>query len=453
MTMTTTPSKNTAAAAAAATTYFRFSLSELPDEHFSEDVPVEEWLGTSTDTAGSKSKAPTPTTPTWLTTTSSKDGFEPGELQNHGNIPTPIPTDVEIERMFGIALYMIGNVAPFALPLLALLAFVVKIRYVETVFYGLVLYIVSLFVVEYFYFVPKFNKYFHSVNANASKTYKNKTTDKVDNDNEKTTKGDDNIRRAQYLWTERHTTQYLSMSYVWPSTLKLDTKPKQQNAIFCVIPHGLAPYGIVGYPVWSKLWNSLTCRWTCAPVILTLPLIGTFMKKIGYIPAKSKNILKVLEKGENNVGIILDGIEGMFKNTNPESQKEVGCILSRKGIIKIALKSGTPIIPVYGFGHTNMYTVWVDPFGILQFLSLKLGVSITPFFGRWGWPLGPPHRQVVTMCLGTPIVCPKVDEPSQSQIDEYHQKLLDGFQRTFNDHKVGFYGKTKGIDKELVFVK
>ena len=177
------------------------------------------------------------------------------------------------------------------------------------------------------------------------------------------------------------------------------------------------------------------------------------MSKIGYIPAKSKSIVKVLETGTNNVGIVLDGIDGMFKNLDPNSNEEIGTVLTRKGIIKIALKAGTPIIPVYGFGHISMYTVWVDPFGILQSLSSVLGVSLTPFFGRWGWPLGPPHRQVVTMCLGSPIIVPKVDEPQQHQIDEYHQKLLDGFQQTFDEHKIGFYGKAKGADKKLVFAK
>ena len=180
------------------------------------------------------------------------------------------------------------------------------------------------------------------------------------------------------------------------------------------------------------------------------------MKQIGYIAAKSKHILKVLQKDGHNVGIVLDGIDGMFHNNNTSSShgknREVGCIRSRKGIIKIALKAGTPIIPVYGFGHTSMYTVLVDPFGILQYLSTKIGVSITPFFGRWGWPLGPPHRQVVTMCLGSPIVCPHTEEPSQSQIDEYHQQLMDGFQQTFNQHKVGFHGTAEGKDKELIFV-
>jgi hypothetical protein len=96
----------------------------------------------------------------------------------------------------------------------------------------------------------------------------------------------------------------------------------------------------------------------CAPVLFTLPIIGNYMKSIGYIPAKSSNILNSLIKKDNNVGIILDGINGMFYNShgnsgsngsngssNNNDNNEVGAILKRKGIIKIAIKANVPIIP------------------------------------------------------------------------------------------------------------
>ena len=55
-----------------------------------------------------------------------------------------------------------------------------------------------------------------------------------------------------------------------------------------------------------------------------------------------------------------------------------------KGICKISLQTGCPIVPVYGFGHTTLWTVIADPFGILEKLSVYLNVSICPFYGRFG---------------------------------------------------------------------
>ena len=59
------------------------------------------------------------------------------------------------------------------------------------------------------------------------------------------------------------------------------------------------------------------------------------------------------------------------------------------GIVKIALRAGAPLVPVYGFGHTKLWTAIVDPFGLLERISLALDVSLVPFVGRWGWPIGP----------------------------------------------------------------
>lgn len=65
------------------------------------------------------------------------------------------------------------------------------------------------------------------------------------------------------------------------------------------------------------------------------------MKKIGYIPAKANMIVQTLTKKEENVGIILDGISGMFQGSNEER----AYIQQRKGIVKIALRAGAPLVP------------------------------------------------------------------------------------------------------------
>jgi 1-acyl-sn-glycerol-3-phosphate acyltransferase len=244
----------------------------------------------------------------------------------------------------------------------------------------------------------------------------------------------DDIRRNQYLYTERNTTKYLSMTYVWPEALH---RPRMQDKamIFCVVPHGVAPIGITAYPLWSKLWNDRLCRWTAAPIVLKLPLVGYFVRKVGYIPAKAASIVEALTKREENVGIILDGIAGMFHQS---AKEERAYLKKRKGIVKIALKAGAPIVPVYGFGHTSMWTVVVDPFGICEAISNVTGAAVTPFFGRFGWFLGPPVRASVTVCLGEPVHCPKIDDPTQQQIDEYHAKLLAAYRDLFETHKEAY---------------
>jgi 1-acyl-sn-glycerol-3-phosphate acyltransferase len=277
-----------------------------------------------------------------------------------------------------------------------------------------------LFSLEHYYFAPIFLKRY-----------------------ERTSTLTDDTKDNQYLFTERNTSKYMNTTIVWPKSLH-ESKYKEKPVLFCLVPHGIAPLGATAYPMWSKVWSSRLCHWTCAPVILQLPYVGYFMDKIGYIPAKAKPMLETLQKKEESVGVFLDGIDGMFQS--PKEERAV--LKKRKGVVKIALRAGVPIIPVYAFGHTAAYTVWVDPFGILKTISLILQTSLTPFFGRYGWFLGPPKRVPITICLGEPIECPLTAEPSQELINKYHAKMLQGFQATFDKHKKA-YGWEK---KELKIV-
>jgi Diacylglycerol acyltransferase len=382
-------------------TFFKFDYAKLPDDLFQADVPAEKWLDR-------------------CETTCEKSGFPANSL----NKIHPVEWDVELERIVGITLYMLMNVLPFMILPMLLVYFGVATPWAQYGVLALIGYTASLAMVEQFIFAPLFRR-------------KYRQSDYFQAD-------DEDYRKNQYVFTERNTCKYLSASYVWPKSLHppaLDKTP----ALFCVVPHGVAPFGITAYPVWSKLWNARLCHWTTAPVVLKIPVVGYLLRKIGYIPAKAPQILDTLTNKQGNVGVILDGIAGMFQVSN---DKELAYLKARKGIVKIALKAGVPIIPVYAFGHTAAYTVLVDPFGIMEKLSNDLQTSLTPFLGRWGWLLGPPRRIPITVCLGDPVQCPKMENPTQQQIDEYHAKLLDGFQTVFDQHKEAYGWK----DKTLEFV-
>ena len=175
--------------------YFKLDLAKLPDSLFDKSVPVTKWLEHTTDSTGDK------------------DGkFEANSL----NKVTPIPLEVEIERMVGIALYMVGNILPFTLPGLTIVAFFSDIGLICLKVF--LLYFIVLFVVNNYYFRPKFVKKYQR------KNYLSET----------------DIRDNQYLYTERNNQKYLSLNFVWPETIQrpaLDDKP----VIFCAIPHGAAP--------------------------------------------------------------------------------------------------------------------------------------------------------------------------------------------------------------------
>lgn len=321
--------------------------------------------------------------------TAGKDGFAAGSFRTIA----PIRFGELLERLIIFPVYMFMNAAPFLLPPLVWAAFGVR---------GCLYFALGLFGVHGLLLA-----------LNPMGT----------------------LKTAPFIFTERHIQKYNSIKWLWPKALQPPSTPGPK--LFLTIPHGLAPVGITVYPAWSRVFGDNFNRPTAAPAVLKLPIISYFLLRIGYIDASSGPIKKALGKKEN-VSVILDGIAGMFQN-DPAVEK--GCVVERKGIVKIALTTGTPMVPVYGFGHSRLWRILVDPFGLLEKISLKLGMSVTPFCGRpFGLlPFGPPFREPVLLAFGDPIVVPKIEDPSKAQIDEYHKKLMEGFLKVFDKHK-GAYG-------------
>eukprot|EP00577_Skeletonema_sp_RCC1716_P032004 CAMPEP_0113399042 /NCGR_PEP_ID=MMETSP0013_2-20120614/15312_1 /TAXON_ID=2843 ORGANISM="Skeletonema costatum, Strain 1716" /NCGR_SAMPLE_ID=MMETSP0013_2 /ASSEMBLY_ACC=CAM_ASM_000158 /LENGTH=75 /DNA_ID=CAMNT_0000283885 /DNA_START=35 /DNA_END=259 /DNA_ORIENTATION=+ /assembly_acc=CAM_ASM_000158 len=73
------------------TNYYKLNLASLPDDLYNKETDVKEWLA--------------------LTTTS-KGSFPPDSL----NRVLRMDSSVELERIIGISLWMVGNVLPFVLP-------------------------------------------------------------------------------------------------------------------------------------------------------------------------------------------------------------------------------------------------------------------------------------------------------------------------------------------------
>lgn len=242
----------------------------------------------------------------------------------------------------------------------------------------------------------------------------------------------DRSKDSRYGIHHKNQHKYLHLKYVWPVELHPSAK-REGPLIFCIVPHGVIPLGI-DYAIFDKL-GAGRCNWVAAPVLFKLPFFRSYLERVGAMPANAANIRAALARNEN-VAIVLDGVAGMFQATT--ERQEVAYLLKRKGIVKFALESGASLVPVYGFGHSELWTKLLDPFRLFERISTSLDISLVPFFGLGGWPLGPTNRVPLAMVFGQPLECPQKPVPSQGEIDCYHTHLLDSFKETFDKHKAAY---------------
>jgi 1-acyl-sn-glycerol-3-phosphate acyltransferase len=155
--------------------------------------------------------------------------------------------------------------------------------------------------------------------------------------------------------------------------------------------------------------------------------------------ASRPSVDRALSQG-SRIGLAPGGIAEMFEGypkhlTHPDDEYTI----VRKGIMRMAIKHGVPIIPVYCFGSTKLMKRLQLP-DIVERISLLLRVSLVVFFGKWGLPM--PFRQKLLYVMGQPIFPPETANGENSildqQVDEMQSQFCEELVRIFDRHKESY---------------
>ena len=140
-------------------------------------------------------------------------------------------------------------------------------------------------------------------------------------------------------------------------------------------PHGVFPYGgFLTILLWRQFisYPFLGCA---ADVLFYIPIIKQVFAWVGVIPA-NKQLIKSSLENEHAIGVtpgglllyfhtlslslslhLTPGIAEIFEVGNLD---ETLIMNNRKGLIRIALQTGTQIVPCYIFGNTQLYSLFKD---------------------------------------------------------------------------------------------
>ena len=218
-----------------------------------------------------------------------------------------------------------------------------------------------------------------------------------------------------------------------PNPYKLTNK----KYIFGIHPHGLFPFGTVGS---IGLPNNLKYIEETTPILNTeylkpaiasfcfyIPIIREVYLWLGAVDC-SKPILKNFLENENSVAVFVGGAqEAQYSGIG--STKLI--LKNRDGIFKLALETGSSLVPVYTFGNNNIYNSlsW-DLFGILD--NFK---KITGLWLPRGYFL--PMRHNFVSVIGKPITVEKLskDDDLDNRIAEIKDKYMFNLTELFDKYK------------------
>jgi 2-acylglycerol O-acyltransferase 2 len=225
-----------------------------------------------------------------------------------------------------------------------------------------------------------------------------------------------------------------------PSTLN-DFDFKHNQAIYAISPHGIFPFAL-GFAVLPELASRVFGEFR--PVVATatslFPFLRTILSWLNSVDASRPSVDQALKEG-SRIGLAPGGIAEMFEGypkpgTHPNEEYVI--LNSRKGFVRMAIKHGVPLIPVYCFGSTKMFRRLELP--ALEHLSKLLRISICVFFGSWGLPM--PFRQRLLYVMGSPLFPPNAGSNNTAELDQHvdalHARFCNELIALFDRHKESY---------------
>lgn len=178
-----------------------------------------------------------------------------------------------------------------------------------------------------------------------------------------------------------------------------------------------------------------------------LPFYRDYLMGTGSCSASKESIEYLLtKKGTGNALILVVGGAAEALDAHPGRITTL-VLKRRKGFIRLALKHGASLVPVFAFGENNVFSQVRNPHGTflrqLQVkLKNKLGFSSPLLYGRgiFQYSIGfLPYREPINVVIGAPIDLNTIDDPTEEEIQKTHDLYVTRLQELFNAHK-GNYG-------------
>jgi 1-acyl-sn-glycerol-3-phosphate acyltransferase len=140
----------------------------------------------------------------------------------------------------------------------------------------------------------------------------------------------------------------------------------------------------IAYAWWRHFKGKRTLHATAHDVLMKTPGLGRYFRRMGVICPTRDNILAAFQQGDD---VILwpGGEQDAFRSWRKRDQVVLG---ERAGFIRLAIRSGTPIVPVATVGGHDTLFVLSEGRGLAKLLKLKkyLRSEVAPI--TLSFPLG-----------------------------------------------------------------
>jgi 1-acyl-sn-glycerol-3-phosphate acyltransferase len=143
----------------------------------------------------------------------------------------------------------------------------------------------------------------------------------------------------------------------------------------------------VGIHWWRRFGESRPLHGTAHDALMASPLIGTYFRKMGVLPAAPDSMASALAAGRDVA--VWPG--GEIDSLRPWTKRDKAILAGRKGFIRLAINAGVPIVPIATVGGPDSMPVLATGRRIARALQLdKIArLKMFPFALQAPWGISP----------------------------------------------------------------
>ncbi|XP_049644127.1 2-acylglycerol O-acyltransferase 3-like [Suncus etruscus] len=238
--------------------------------------------------------------------------------------------------------------------------------------------------------------------------------------------------------------------------------PPDRNYVLGAHPHGIICTGptcnfLTGSTGFFELFPGLHLNLATLVFFFFLPLFRDYLMALGLCPVSRQSLDFLLSSRPSGQAVVIM-VGGAQEAMNAIPGVHRLTLRNRKGFVRLALRHGASLVPVYSFGENDIFKVKSFKVGTWQYavqVTFKKIVGFPPNI-YWGhspfspnfWGLLPLPKPITTV-VGRPIPVPQVHQPSEDQVNHYHQLYMRELQQLFEEHKIN-YGVPASVQLTLV---
>jgi 2-acylglycerol O-acyltransferase 2 len=208
----------------------------------------------------------------------------------------------------------------------------------------------------------------------------------------------------------------------------------QEPFIYVWHPHGFisfVPSFLMGRAAVTGQPHGHTWFGTCIGLLFKIPVLGEIFQLTNARPVDRKTLESILSHGQS-IAIQPGGVKEQAATVEDQEQ---AFFMGRLGFIRLAIKHGRPLMPLYLFGENQLYKRVHGMEWLSTIVNKLTGMTLPIVTAKWGMPQAGffPRATDIHIRWGNPVdVGPAEADPSDERVEQVYEKYVTELKRLFD---------------------